>query len=194
MKPRHTRRGSVTLVIAMFAALLALSGCGNVSTPTDRAAEASASPSPSATNTMVPADYVGWDHIVAEPPEGLKAAIDDAQDQLGWSWDDAENWASQRSPKGNAWDARVVLVFGQDDLSASEARKAAGVDTDGVPVVRVNGCEAITDDECPVSGVEAILAPLTESGGLSIDGLGVVMLAEGYPLVTVTGSPVADEG
>jgi hypothetical protein len=138
---------------------------------------------------MAPADYIGWDQMVANPPLGLRTTINNRADTLGWSWADVEGWAAQQSPSGNYWDVRVILVFGQDDMSAADAREAAGIDVN-VPVVRVKTCKNVVNaDGCPVDGVEVILAPINGDGVPQL-GTGIV-LQDDYPIVAgLTGKQI----
>ncbi|NCC85504.1 MAG: hypothetical protein EOM03_15460 [Clostridia bacterium] len=152
-------------------------------TATTGTASPNATPSASADPTIVPTGYIGWDQVVSDPPEGLEEAVQAHAEELGWDWDDVLGWASQRSPQGNAWNAQVVLVFGQNDLSASAARTAAGVDNDKVPVVLVTACTEIVEAGCPDEGVEVVLAPLQENGAPTLNSVGAVVLGDELALI-----------
>ncbi len=129
-----------------------------------------------------PTKYVGWDQIVAAPPEGLQAAIGDHTDQLDFGWSDVDRWASQRSSSGNPWDARVVAVFGDNEFTPAEARADAGVEAE-VAVVRVTACTSVAGADCPDSGAHAVLLRIDEDGVPQLTA-GVLLRGDDYSLLT----------
>lgn len=171
--------------------------CNSTPTRTPTAAPETPSPAPAATPTpaptskaLLPRQYLGWDMIAASPPTGLEATITDHAEAVGFSWSDVQGWASTRLPSGNEVDARVVLVFGQDDTSATDARASVGIKAN-VPVVRVATCTEAAGAGCPDSGVRTILAPISAEGVPQLKA--GVILTEGFPLVAgLTGHQIKD--
>ncbi len=153
-------------IITAFAlmAAVALSGCGAISTPADRAGGGDPSPSPttaSAAPSVEPAtptpEIVGWDAIVANHAD-LQAGIDEHAEALGFDWEDVQKWAKLHiSPDdhkvvdegGDLVDARATIAFG--DTSESKALAATS-------------CTALTGS-CP-NGDAVLLLPLVERDGV----------------------------
>lgn len=152
----------------------------------------SAAASPSATPTATPIqvrEYLGWDQVVAQPPAGLREAIDINSKSTGFGWSDVESWSSQRTPSGKPWDARVVLIFGEDDTTPAAARAAAGTKAE-VPVVRIAACTSVIGAGCPESGARVILAPINANGE-PILGSGLTFQGEGFSLLAgLTGKQI----
>lgn len=130
---------------------------------------ATTTPAPSSTASTKLVGYVGWNQVVARPPAGLKSAVNKYSTTIGYDWLDVRRWAKTRTKDGNLVDARVILVFQQPALSATEARKLAHVEATDVPVVQVSACTDVNATTCGNTGegTLVILAPLVTNGGVA---------------------------
>lgn len=203
--------GLITLTLIITTAL---TGCGAGTSPAERAAqEATASatptvmasplpsksptttsPSPSPTTAAVPASYIGWDQIVAVPPKGLKSAINDHANELGWSWRDAKKWSEYRQANGQAPTTLIALVVegGADPRTDEEKRR-------NVYVVQVaqHACTTLEGNPgCPTAEEgKLVLAPVIEFDGTTAKLLlsgGVVVSDEDYPIIRFFGAEVVE--
>lgn len=80
----------------------------------------------------------GWDTL-AECVENTRAtwyidAVNARKGKTGFGWSDIQLWASARDENGRLVEARVIEVFGDDDISDEEARRRAAEIVGGAEV------------------------------------------------------------
>lgn len=199
---RLTRRGLIALMVAL--ATVTVAGCNHASHPDERSARTSeeaatpspsptetttATPSPTATPTATPSRvYYGWDQVVANPPEGLKEAVN-GRAGLTWDWDDVLVMGSYRLANGQAPTALVGLIAQNDE--GGDPRTDAQLEQ-GIPLFQLttSGCRGDQgSNACPdPQEGRLLLLPVVANGDgtytYDLDSGGLSMVDDEVEVVT----------